>query len=58
MEKYELLASVMDAENGMKAQEILDTCKKYRGDNAFNNLYYAVQLYVTEWRIRGAKGGG
>ena len=57
MEKYKLLADVVNAENAENALELLKKCEIYRNDDTFNSLYLAVSTYVAEWRIRTKKWG-
>ena len=57
MNKYELLASVVDAKDVWEAKKILKSCQVHRGEKAFDALYYVVARYVAEWQIHSTKGG-
>ena len=56
MNKYELLASALKANNPDEALKILKKCEEYREDDTFNTLYFAVITCVTDWRLRRKTG--
>lgn len=57
VEKYELLANVVNSETVEESLKLLHECQKYRDDDVFESLYLAVLIYVTERRFRDGRKG-